>query len=291
MNGIPRRKLAGFIHRYGTGLIADPTRCEGLLRDTCGEYQREIFVLVHTQRQRVPADLIVSQGRIALGMILPRLIRRMQENCAFEEQAARWGVESWAMALGIIPVEEGSSDNGIPDHSAPAPRTPPPLRPAATAPVDRSAVAHALSSPDLPVRLNALRELRNPHDREETGLLLRALGSDRWQVRFAAFEALTVRGEPARDPLIIALDDGREWLAWRAALVLGVLRDPVAVPPLLRVVRNSPDRVMLRKGAIWALGEIGDRRAVDDLLLLLGDGNGMIRRDAEEAIKKVGSQP
>jgi hypothetical protein len=283
MDENPRRILAGFIRKYGTRLIADPARCEGLLRDTCSGYPREVFVLVHTLRQRVPAGLLASQGRVALEMLLPLLVQRMQDQCAFDEGAARWGVESWAIALGLLPSGEeqgGKEASPAGTHAAQFPAS-------AVNTTDISAVEEALRDPDPAAKLDILRGLRNPHDRGETGILIRALGNESWQVRLAAFEALVGKGEPARDQLIIVLSEGGEDLAWRAAIALGAMKSREAVPSLVRLAQNSKDHPLLRSAAVWALGEIGDPGAADAVLAALNEPDPDLQSDAEEAIRKM----
>ena len=44
MKNFPRRKLCELITQYGIELCDDPVRCEGLLRDFCGKYKKEIFI-------------------------------------------------------------------------------------------------------------------------------------------------------------------------------------------------------------------------------------------------------
>ena len=58
MNDLAASILKEMIGRYGVSLINDPIRCEGLLRDSCGKCTREIFVLIHALRQKIPFDLL-----------------------------------------------------------------------------------------------------------------------------------------------------------------------------------------------------------------------------------------
>jgi hypothetical protein len=103
MNELPRQTLCEIIVRYGHLLCDDPRRTEALLRDFCGEHKREIFVLVNALHARVAAELLASQDRLPYEVLLARLTRRLQDNLALEEGAARWAVETWALALGVGP--------------------------------------------------------------------------------------------------------------------------------------------------------------------------------------------
>jgi hypothetical protein len=102
MNDVPRQTLRDLVDRYGRALCGDARRCEGLLRDLCGAHRREINILVSAQKERVPLDLLAAQGSMPRSMLLSRLARRLEEHSALTEEAARWAVESWALALGVV---------------------------------------------------------------------------------------------------------------------------------------------------------------------------------------------
>jgi hypothetical protein len=118
MNDLPRQKLKEIIIQYGRSLCDEPQRCEGLLRDLCGQYQKEIAVLVGALKERVPADLLASQNSTPAVVFLARLTKKLQDNLGLAEEAARWAVESWALALGVISSNDlktnPSSDPPIP---------------------------------------------------------------------------------------------------------------------------------------------------------------------------------
>ena len=94
---LPRSILSRLLADYGPALVNEPARVDALLADLCTEYPRERFLLVHALRERIPADLLARpRGGGALGQ---RLTRRLQSEYGFSAEAARWAVESWAMAL------------------------------------------------------------------------------------------------------------------------------------------------------------------------------------------------
>jgi hypothetical protein len=103
MNELVRQKLCEIINRYGRSLCDDPRRCEALLRDYCGQHPREISLLINSMKEGIIADLLVSQNSTPPAILLARLAERLQQNLYLSEEAARWTVESWALALGIIP--------------------------------------------------------------------------------------------------------------------------------------------------------------------------------------------
>lgn len=109
MHAHPRRVLHTLLRRYGPGLVADPQRTEALLWDLCGEYETEIFVLIHAQRSGILADLSRAAGQRAEAVLRRRLARRLQERYAFSAEAAAWAVDAWADALNIraVPIYQG----------------------------------------------------------------------------------------------------------------------------------------------------------------------------------------
>ncbi len=102
MHDEPRQKLRELIVQYGRSLCDDPRRCEALLKDYCGQYKREIFVLVSALKSRVAEDLLKASAGIPQSILWVRLNKRLEEELAMTADAAQWAVESWALALGII---------------------------------------------------------------------------------------------------------------------------------------------------------------------------------------------
>ena len=108
MNYLPRQQLYKLVATYGRSLCDVPRHCEVLLKDTCGQYRPEIAVLVGALREGVAADLLVSQNSVPQTLLLARLTKRLHDNLALTEDAAKWGVESWALALGVICAPDDS---------------------------------------------------------------------------------------------------------------------------------------------------------------------------------------
>jgi hypothetical protein len=126
MNDLPRRKLKELLATHGQELCTDWRRCRSLLKEQCPQDKKEIDVLIETLRNdRVEEELLtLPQGADVAGL-LPRLTAQLQEDSELSEADARWGVESWAMALGLLPLPE------------PVPAEPPP--PTAPAPAKEEA--------------------------------------------------------------------------------------------------------------------------------------------------------
>ena len=102
MHNEPRQQLCQLIAQYGPALSEDPRRCSALLKDHCGQYKREIFVLVNALENRVATELINASAGVPEVVLLSRLSKRLEDELGLAENAAKWAVETWALALGVI---------------------------------------------------------------------------------------------------------------------------------------------------------------------------------------------
>lgn len=98
--------LQQILAKYGADICSDARRCENLLKDLCGSYRREINVLVNAIEERVPLDLLEANRSMPLELLLSRLEKRLEEQTALTAEAARWAVESWALALNLTTESE-----------------------------------------------------------------------------------------------------------------------------------------------------------------------------------------
>ncbi|HEX5731985.1 MAG TPA: right-handed parallel beta-helix repeat-containing protein [Blastocatellia bacterium] len=106
MNIAVRQSLVRIITEHGRSVVDDPRKCEALLRDYCGQYKREINVLVAALKERVALDLTTDSAALPPKVLMARLARRLQDNLGFSEAASKWAVESWALALGVTTTAE-----------------------------------------------------------------------------------------------------------------------------------------------------------------------------------------
>jgi len=134
MDDRPRQTLRMLIERHGQALCDNPRRCEALLRDFCGEYRREIFILVSALKEQVASELLTMQGTAPNSVLLARLQKRLQDQLGLAATSARWAVESWALALGVTIVPNPPETTATPTAAEPpAALKPPPRKPRARA--------------------------------------------------------------------------------------------------------------------------------------------------------------
>ncbi len=106
MNDLPRHTLSRIMAEHGRGICDAPKRIEALLRDLCGAHRREINIIIGALEERVATDLLTAGNTVPRDVLLARLASRLRDNLAYTPEAARWGVETWAVALGILSEAE-----------------------------------------------------------------------------------------------------------------------------------------------------------------------------------------
>lgn len=142
---------------------------------------------------------------------------------------------------------------------------------------DGSALARlidALADPDVTVRDSAawaLGELQDPRARTP---LVAALNDTSMPPQYSLSAWALVKYDPDTviPDLLDSLRADSPWVRWRAALSLGLFRDPRGVEPLIRALGDTDLEV--RRRVIASLGEIGEREAIEPLKRMLIDDIG-----------------
>lgn len=102
MNDLPRQELYKIFIQQGRSLLNNPQQCEELLQSSCGDYRREIFVLVQSLKEQIAVELMAAQEDESRKVLMNQLVKRLQDNLAFTEEAARWAVETWELITRAI---------------------------------------------------------------------------------------------------------------------------------------------------------------------------------------------
>jgi len=70
-----------------------------MIRDICGDKTKEAHLLIQALKRQVPTDLIGMPPGTAPLPTLRWLRQRLEDSFGMAESAARWAVNSWALAV------------------------------------------------------------------------------------------------------------------------------------------------------------------------------------------------
>lgn len=141
---------------------------------------------------------------------------------------------------------------------------------------------------EMPVRLAAAVALGQMGNEQGIKFLIDQLKSSDEKVRAAAVEALRTIGKPATRLLIEAAQSKDSLQRWGAVAALGETGDPKAVPILLRALRDEDENV--RAVAAASLGKLRYARAAPQLVRALADESERVQAHAEWALENIGER-
>ena len=119
MSAALRESLVQLLADHGDDLVDTPKRLEGLLRDVCPEYGREIRLLLLALEMGT-ADAL-SRGELVRDLegVLRRQSQRLYRDHFIDQDFARWAVESWALVLGhAVPAQTAATPRAGSDFSS-----------------------------------------------------------------------------------------------------------------------------------------------------------------------------
>jgi parallel beta-helix repeat protein len=119
MTSSPRDVLVEIIAKQGDVLLTTPTRCEGLLKDYCGEHRREISALMTCLRSGTVVQLRQQNGTPIKTACSNLSLTTVERNPAICSDLALWAMESWAVALKLL--DPAAATAPLPDFNAPLP--------------------------------------------------------------------------------------------------------------------------------------------------------------------------
>lgn len=141
---------------------------------------------------------------------------------------------------------------------------------------------------EIPVRLAAAVGLGLMGNEQGIKFLIDQLKSSDEKIRASAVEALRTIGKPATRLLIEAAKSKNPLQRWGAVAALGETGDPKAVPILLRALRDEDENV--RAVAAASLGKLRYSRAAPQLVRALADKSERVQAHAEWALENIGDE-
>lgn len=131
MNDIARKKLCELVKKKGPPPKGqEPQKVEALLKDICPGMTAEINVLIMAFKEKTVSELEKNhlEKKPKKMILISKHIRQLVEKYSLQEEAARWAVESWALALGFIDAQDVIPKISVP-KSRPSPQAPYPYPP------------------------------------------------------------------------------------------------------------------------------------------------------------------
>ena len=110
MNDLPRQILCEIINQKGKTCFKEITTFQNLLNDLChGNYKKERRCIIDSIAEGIPSELLSRNEHIPYDILSAQLTNRLKHS-GFDPHLARWTVDSWAQALGIIqpPINVGT---------------------------------------------------------------------------------------------------------------------------------------------------------------------------------------
>jgi F-box protein 11 len=102
MNQQVRQKLIALFEKDNQELLANYRKLSGLLFDHCPIDRKEIRAILTAFEEHIPEELIKGRNEPSKEMMVTRLTQKLLEASPMSDEAARWVVETWALALKVV---------------------------------------------------------------------------------------------------------------------------------------------------------------------------------------------
>ena len=113
----PQQILCKIITKYTSSICYDRSRCRNILFDCLTDYPKEKSVLILALNEGIPNSLLEYDDTIPLELLLDKLKNQLLERSAITKEFAKWCIESWALALGIINFSDCDIGEKNKEHS------------------------------------------------------------------------------------------------------------------------------------------------------------------------------
>ncbi len=98
---VVREQLCQIIQNNGgPSFCIESKRIEGLLKDLCHGHTGQIKILILALNEKI-TDFLLNPNN-PYDIIFNTLVEKLKHDVCMEEEAAKWAIESWALALSII---------------------------------------------------------------------------------------------------------------------------------------------------------------------------------------------
>ena len=106
MDGFVRQKLYEIIEIYGKSIYYEDKKLEGLLKDFCGEYKKEINLIMLAVRSKIALEMLDFNSNGHIEIILPQLTKRLADDYSINQNSAKWVIDSVSISLKLIKMDD-----------------------------------------------------------------------------------------------------------------------------------------------------------------------------------------
>ncbi|MFA4986519.1 MAG: hypothetical protein WC712_08050 [Candidatus Brocadiia bacterium] len=97
-----RARLAKFVATHGTDILKDREKAIPHVKEALASDSPEAKAIIAALNSNIPADLVSITNRATAVIMMDMLRLKLAGKERISDGMARWGIESWALALGII---------------------------------------------------------------------------------------------------------------------------------------------------------------------------------------------
>jgi hypothetical protein len=102
-----RENLIRIISQNDQNILEDSKKIKNLLLDlNRGEEKKEVTIICNSLEARIPFDLIKNKNNLPYKVSAERCVQHLQNISGITEELAMWTVDSWAIALKIISIND-----------------------------------------------------------------------------------------------------------------------------------------------------------------------------------------
>lgn len=118
MNEIILETLKGYVDKYSEDEVFNEKLCYSYLKDFCGEYKKELFMISSALKENIPQKLksiSKSKDTYLVKVEIEKLAKSLTENLGFSKEHSLWTVHTWAKALSIdlVDIEEDTLNKTV----------------------------------------------------------------------------------------------------------------------------------------------------------------------------------
>ena len=109
-----RKVLSMLVSSHCCPLWNTPETYEKVLGARCSDRPHEISLIVLALRYEIVSEMFRLRHRLISVILLPKLTNWLMRQSNLAHFEAKWAVDSWAMALGLLPFAEEELSNLAP---------------------------------------------------------------------------------------------------------------------------------------------------------------------------------